>query len=150
MNGETINQLQAEIAEMRSVVLYYENRILRKQIAIEEIVQSAACRASTPIRIEPSNLVTKHDPADAPTVPNMIRSVLPQLDGGQIHYKELRRLVFARYPEHRQKLLRSFYGACQSLQKREGVPVVFPPACHGQKRNTHVNGFTGSDRVLTT
>jgi hypothetical protein len=36
---ETIAQLQRDIAQMQSIVLYYQNRILRKEIAIAEIIQ---------------------------------------------------------------------------------------------------------------
>jgi hypothetical protein len=41
---DTISQLMIEIREMENIRLYYENRILKKQIAIAEILNSLECR----------------------------------------------------------------------------------------------------------
>ena len=43
----TISQIMSDIAAMRNMVLYYENRILRKEIAIQEILSGKECREDT-------------------------------------------------------------------------------------------------------
>lgn len=45
----TISQLLADIGELDNLILYYENRKLRKQLAIEEIVHSQQCQSENPV-----------------------------------------------------------------------------------------------------
>lgn len=61
--NETISMLLADIRGLQDTILYCENRILRKQIAIEEIIQNRPIKVELP----PAE---KAKPTDAAIVPN--------------------------------------------------------------------------------
>lgn len=44
IDAATLSNLVSDIQAMRNMVLYFENRILRKEIAIQEILTSKECR----------------------------------------------------------------------------------------------------------
>ena len=94
----TIAQLQREIAELESQILKCENTILRKQIAIEEIIQCRKCQMpAVRIRVEtPSESTVK-----APSAISLIQGVLAEFNGHTVTSRELRRLCLERYPQHK-------------------------------------------------
>jgi hypothetical protein len=124
---------------MESLVLYYQNRILQKEIAIQEIIQGVMCKTSVPIRIEMPKVVKPfvpdHHPslnfgAKALSVTLMIKNVIPEFhiqNGGRISYKRLRSRCLKRYPQYRAKIVAGFYATVQRLIE-EGAPIKPVPA----------------------
>lgn len=114
----TMEALQREIAEMQSLVLYYENRILRKRIAIEEIVQSKMCGVD-PAPVE--------QPAPAPQKEPSVRKLAEALvDQGVLDYYELKKRLLAQHPERAWRIKRGLWQVCHQLIEK-GKPIAMPP-----------------------
>ena len=65
MNPElkTISAMLSEIGELQNLILYYENRILHKRMAIQEIFSSAELREEKPapmVDTWPENHIMRH------------------------------------------------------------------------------------------
>ena len=127
---QTINEVQSDIRGMECLVLYYQNAILRKKIAIEEIVTSAQVRLENPL--PPAGAVPAlgrvENPArpapslqrpiihrdGSPTVRQMIMGhahLLPQPFTARI----LRKTLAAADPAHAHKLGGGLYQAIKTL-----------------------------------
>ena len=123
---QTISELMDDINEMKNMVLYYENRILRKRIAIEEILQGKECREShsltPPISSAPAG---QPESGRGVTVREMIESVLPEMNGSPFWYSDLKKKCLERYPSHDAKIRRGIHPACHELFKR-GTLVKVP------------------------
>lgn len=124
----TIESLQREIAEMQNTVLYYENRILRKRIAIEEIVQSKVCG----LTVEP---VLR---GEAPKEPSVRQLAQPLIDQGVSDYYELKKRLVAMYPGRSHSIKRGLWQACQGLIEK-GMTITMPPS-RLQYAYEHPNG----------
>ncbi len=129
---ETMEQLQMDIAMLQSTILGLEVRLARKQIALEEAVQSHAARLSAnqqPV-VEPPSL----------TVIKMVESVLLGIDGS-VSYKTLRKRVLMRYPYELAKIRVGIYRACAILVAG-GKPIIMPEPTRWKNRLEHlpVNG----------
>jgi hypothetical protein len=116
--SETINQLQLDIAEMECAVLYYQNRIAWKRIAIEEIIQSAMVRDEAVADSIP-------EPETKPLVEIVGDVATAEFNGGDIDYKELRLRCVQRHPDQLKRFERGFYTACVTLIG-SGRKIVLP------------------------
>lgn len=111
----TIAQLLGEVRALENLARYYENRILRKRIAIEEILSGRECRRdgmdepAPPAFLIPSPVVTA-----AATVRGMIEQVLPGLSA-PFWYAEIKNAVLAKYPAEEAKIRRGIYPAVHEL-----------------------------------
>ena len=126
MTNETIDQLQQDIAAMQTLVLWYENRILCKQTAIEEIIQSAMSPMSVDLASMPQ--AAKPEPQveiQNLSVPQLVATVLPAFNGCQIIYADLRQQVVERYPQSRAKIDGGFYRCCLALIDK-GTHISMP------------------------
>jgi hypothetical protein len=128
VSAPTLDQLQRDIAELESQALIIQNRILRKRIAIEEIVAVVVCRAEGEPMVQPPVLAPSQGCtvlAPGPTVPQMVQSVLPP-DGAPITFRELRQRSCDRYPEHQAKIKVGFWQTVKRLIAK-GAPIVELP-----------------------
>lgn len=111
-----IVELMDEICEMENLVEYYRGRILRKQIAIEELLtgrdvsQHSEDRPARPFRQSPSKPI-KHKT----TVRHFLYEVLPDLDGQPWDYQKAYELMCARHPEQKAKIRRGLYQLVRTM-----------------------------------
>lgn len=59
--NEPISQLMSDIATFRNMILYYENRILQKEIAIRELLNSEDVAKENPVDTSPPPELTVRD-----------------------------------------------------------------------------------------
>ena len=109
---EVINELQNEIGEMESTVLYFEKRIIQKRIALWELIQS---HASNEVVIKPL------------TVFEMVSTTLSEFNGGLIPYKELRDTCVKKFPDSTLNIKGNFSTICKQLINL-GKKIEAPPS----------------------
>jgi len=107
--NRTISELFEDINRMESTILYFQNRILRKQIAIAEIMESQQVRHDDEARIKPG--------FKSLTVRTMVEQVLPDMNGKPFHYDELKRKCSDRFPSQVERIERGVVPACHALFK---------------------------------
>jgi len=117
----SISCLLDDINVLQNMVLYYENRILRKRVAIEELLQSRQCRAEN-VATAPAGPVTspvpplEHYPNEpVPSVRAMILAVLPEIEKTPFWYSDLKELCLARFPHCHVKLRKGIHPACHQM-----------------------------------
>jgi len=115
----SISELMDDINAMRSTVLYLENRILRKEIAIQEILSGKECRedqsCTPPISAPP--VTREPESPKGPSVKAMVESILPELNGSVFWYRDIKEKCLAKYPAHEDKIRRGIHPACHELLK---------------------------------
>lgn len=105
-----LSEIQRDINQAQIMVLYYQNQILRKKIAIEEIWSGQECRmAHEPIR--PALIFN-------PSVTQMIGTILPELNGSQFRPIEVCRRCQVKYPSQAAKIDHGMTQAFDFLKKR--------------------------------
>ncbi len=128
---QTVGQLFSDIAGLRQAILYLEGRILRKEIAIQEILNGAEVQAdvampAAAIHAPPPPPAQPAPPAPAApapagsglTVVAMLKAVLPELNGSTFWYSDLKTKALARFPHDDRKLRRGLYPAVPELIQR--------------------------------
>lgn len=116
----------SDINAMQNMVLYYENRILRKRIAIEEILHGKECRESQTVTPQISAApVGQPESNRGPSVREMVESILPEMNGSPFWYSDIKKKCLERYPTHDAKIRRGIHLACHELFKR-GTLVKVP------------------------
>jgi len=120
----TIAELQQDIAAMEATVLYYQNRILRKRIAIEEILQGEVCRQEVKM--------------DLISVRQMIQDLITEEPNRIPDYEHLKKRCIEKYPEQKRKIHRGMWQACHQLISR-GVSITMPQPRLLSNRNHAVN-----------
>jgi len=114
---QSLSELVSDIHMMENMVMYYENRILRKRIAIAEILHGAECRAIS--TREPAAAPVRGRPAgQKPSVRQMVESVLPAMNGSPFRYPELLNVAGKKYPDQIGKIRRGIRLACGELRRR--------------------------------
>lgn len=142
---QTIASLQEEIGAMQCVVLTLENRITRKLIAIEEIVQGRACKEAGPIRVTPQHAAPIapvppiKPPRTEPSVGQMVDMLLAE--GAKPDLNNLRQLCLARWPELSEKIRNSIWSTCRH-RIMYGKKITLPLP---RKQR----GLNGANRALT-
>jgi hypothetical protein len=133
---DTIANLQDAIAALESEQLRLENEILRKRIAIEEIVQ---CRRPEPEMRKAIRVTTDHvvGMAEPPSVTKMILELLDS--GAPSDLRTLQKLCIARYPSKTAKIRRGIWQAARRLIDR-GVAITLSPRRKSRKNNGNING----------
>lgn len=97
---------------MESVVLYYQNRILRKRIAIEEIIQGRAC--------------VLEEARSQRSVRELVEEVIDkELAGAATSLPYLRKRCVELHPEMEHKIKRGIWQACTQLVQR-GKSISLP------------------------
>ncbi len=99
-HSEAVFDLMAEIQRMEDVVLYYQNRILRKQIAIAELLSQHPEKAQT--TEESSALST--EPALEVTLSDAVRATV---NGTPMGLPEIRKVIEGQFPSMKIKSLGS-------------------------------------------
>lgn len=117
--NEIINQLELEIAQMRNFIQYYENRILQKQIAIEEIVQSKMSNLS----LMQSELITVVE-EKVFGVYALVKEILSK-ETEEIEYRILKAKCLNAHPEMRDRILHQFSACCIKAVKN-GFKIKMP------------------------
>lgn len=119
-HSETLQELLSDIRQMRDLIIYFENKILRKQVAIEEILSKSADEnepseepATEPPKVESTVPVRVN-----PTVIQMIKEVLPQFNKGIFWYTDVLKLCCEKYPESTARIKRGIYTAFRELLNR--------------------------------
>ena len=84
-------ELQNEIHQLENMVLYYTNRIARKQIALAELVESWHRKETEEKTEETPELII-------PTRPTYASMVLEVMNGEGLSAREIHDLVATRYP----------------------------------------------------
>jgi hypothetical protein len=141
MINETFNELSLEIARMENLVLYFQNRILRKQIALEELFHAADCALESPTA-EPA-LRPGPDPAQGgpfrkmnrPSAAFMIRDCFAQ-EAGVFWYPQIKSKLQERWPEDAGRVRKGIYATMQFLLDRG----EFMRAPGGFRSATQTNG----------
>lgn len=94
--NEPISQLMSDIAAFRNMILYYENRILQKEIAIKELLNSEDVAKENPVDTSPPPELTVRD---------IVMSVLAETSYAQeFTSKHLTAECTRRYPLYADKL----------------------------------------------
>lgn len=116
---EVVSGLQDDICGLRATILYCQNQILRKEIAIAEVMSGAERKLEV---LAPDAPASATPPTEAnssgPTVRMMIESVLPELNGSTFWYSDIKNRMLAQFPERADKIRRGIHPACQELFKR--------------------------------
>ena len=134
----TVSGLLSEINELQNMVLYYENRILRKRIAISEIFAGSECREDELVEGVPSCAPSgaPEAPSDdfpirnfkfrsGPSMPQMITSILPEMNGAPFDSGDLKKACLEKYPEMGLKIHANIYN-CTRLLVARGTLVRVP------------------------
>lgn len=111
---ETLSQLNSDIRQMENMIAYYEGRILRKRIAIEEMRISHEARQI--------DVATEPLPKDNLTVTEMLTNALASVNGDTYTYQQLADLTAEVYPWHTEKIKRGIYMSCM-VAVRSGTLV---------------------------
>jgi len=94
--NEPISQLMSDIAAFRNMILYYENRILQKEIAIRELLNSEDVAKENPVDTSPPPELTVRD---------IVMEHLNEMQSGaHFNAKTLTTMCTARYPLYTDKL----------------------------------------------
>lgn len=101
--NDTLSQLISEIRELEKMRLYYEIRILRKQIAMEEVMHGRERRME--------------EVGEAPPVIEMVEAILPELNGDPFGTAQVQAKCFDKFPSHKKKIQRGIHQACNRLVK---------------------------------
>lgn len=116
---QSVAALQEEILRMQQEILYFENRILRKKIAIAELMDQAA--APPPARQGAPERAEGGSPA---TVREMAEAVLPSITKPVFKFSDLIRLAVDRWPENEAKIRSAIYPAVKELVLKGTVKRV--------------------------
>jgi hypothetical protein len=142
-----ISQLLEEIRNLEDTILYCENRILRKRIAIEEIFQGREVgieQEETEVAVRQPN-AAEAATEKLPTVPQMIRLVLPAMPP-VFGYGHLKAAMFERWGAAETKIRTGVYVAVAEMLGKEIIrtpggfevaPVMTAP------QTTMANGEVG-------
>ncbi len=107
---------------MRNVVAYYENRILRKQIAIEEILHNQQCRELE----ESKNLqICKGRPTHETSVFTILSEATAEMNGSVFQWQDLRQRAVAKYPDHAKKIVRNLHPTGHRMLQK-GILIRVP------------------------
>lgn len=55
----TVSDLLSEIARMRTMIVFYENQIIRKEIAVQELLQTHDANSITQVEINEETLTNR-------------------------------------------------------------------------------------------
>lgn len=113
LKNKVVSDLLAEVRGLRDTILFIENRILHKEIAIAEIVgmeQTADFVVETPAQHSPGAVQL--------TVKQMIETILPQLNGSTFWYSDVKTRCLDQFPEHADKIKRGIHPACHQLLEK--------------------------------
>jgi hypothetical protein len=112
-----------EIRALRDTIAYCENKILRKEIAILEILSSEP--GAAPSYEGMNDLMKKavaapSKPVDAAPSPSisvrgMIEELLPELNGSVFWYSDMKTKMIAKYPAHESRIRRGVHQASYVL-----------------------------------
>lgn len=123
---DSVSEIISDINELRLTIKYCEGRILRKQIALQEILCSDPGNAEEQPQqpTEPQSAIAPAPPQPpatafapapvsvnlaAPAVSNMMRIVLEEINGSTFDQKELRGRMTAKWPHCSDKITRGVY-----------------------------------------
>lgn len=111
MSLPTLLQLYEDIRHMENLVLYYQCKIQRKQVAVQEIITGME------IRVKQPEQKPEHDHTDesSGSVVDMVESTLPLLDGKIIWFSQLKEEAIKKYPDQDGKIRRGIYNAVTKL-----------------------------------
>jgi len=116
---KTLSELVSDIHIMENMVLYYQNRILRKRIAIAEILHGKECREIGGMKGPPAaKPVRQGSTRSEPSVRQMLEGILPAMNGSTFSYSDLCERLSKEYPEYTAKICRGVVPACHSLFRR--------------------------------
>jgi hypothetical protein len=116
---QAISDLMTDINAMRELILYYENRILRKQIAIEEIMHGKESRELDVIPDRGAITSATHDDfTRTPSVRQMLAGLLPEFNGTPFRYRDLQARAIQRYPGQTGRIQQGIGSACRQLCRR--------------------------------
>lgn len=128
MRQKVISQLISEINDLRLTVTYCQSRILRKQIALQEILDGTEPEsvAELPVSIA---LVPSNDEAHpvAPrekqiSVAKMVQAVLPEINGNVFYYADVRLKIKEKFPDSDdKKVYRGVFPACDWLLTKKRI-----------------------------
>jgi hypothetical protein len=111
--AKAVADLQTEIAEMQGTILYLENRIVRKQIAIAEIVTGMDC----PDIPEERTI----DEVGRLSMTTMCREAVGQFNGAAFSHRDIKNKMLELFPGRYSTYSRqTFYAAINTL-KEEGA-----------------------------
>ena len=115
MNPElkTISAMLSEIGELQNLILYYENRILHKRMAIQEIFASAELREEKPAPMVPENHTMRH------MILTAVRDLVPPFNSGHI-----KKACLTLFPEYHHKILTNIYTTIKYLTRRGELLTV--------------------------
>jgi hypothetical protein len=120
---QSLSELVSDIHVMENMVRYYENRILRKRIAIAELLHGAEDR-EIPATQRVAGPVRNANPRQNSTVRQMLESVLPEISDTPLRYPELLNVMRKRYPDQIGKIRRGIRSACDELRRRGALIKV--------------------------
>lgn len=130
MNQHAISQLLDDIRNLEDTLAFIEGRILRKRIAVEELLASEEVKADAQAAAARSLEGPHEDQAAPPRVPvggifrtqpsatKLLESLLPDFNGATFWYPDLKKVIVAKHPEYEKHLRRSLYSSCQWLFKK--------------------------------
>ena len=108
---KTIEQLTRDIAAFRNMILYYENRIIRKETAIAEIIASMQCGED----FEP---VSVNATVDAErSVIEMVKLTVEGMNGETLKPQEFLDRCVKRFPSQAERLERGIHLAVFRLKE---------------------------------
>lgn len=119
MTEQPISQLFSEINELQKTILYLEGRILRKRIAIAELLEAREC-----LGVRPDQTI-KPCASESPTTPaprlsllsvrKMVEAVLPYMNGSTFWYADLKQACSEKFPGSQNRLTKGIHRACSQL-----------------------------------
>lgn len=134
----TISDLWAEIIRMEDTILYFQDRILRKRIAIAEIMAGHESRRDNEAR----GITTEVVPS-VPSVPLQARTIVgyirSQLNGTPLRLPEVHAIVKQQLPTVRKAAVAA---ALQHLTKRGEIFRVGEPRSFSYAKNPPPDSLT--------
>jgi len=102
---------------MENVVHCYQNRILRKRIAIANLLQGAE-RVDIPVaHLKPRPVRYERDPLESP-VPPRLENGLPEKNGASFRYSKLLEVILKKHPGHTGRIDQAVPGIAKNALAR--------------------------------
>ena len=126
---DKIAECVSDINGLRDTIIYCKNRILRKQMIIEELLLGldvSECKTvSTMVSQKPNPPEVITVDSDSPKkipVTDMIEAAIPALNGNTFWYRDIKRVVLEKFPDAEGRLKVGLYNSVNRLVDR-GVLV---------------------------